>query len=592
MFNSDVKGILINLLENDQTRYECEVWFEYTRRNMERIREGAFLAIPNFSSNTTGYRYTILEIISVLPIHYGLGENAKGYPGFVREAAKSAFTDWREQESEVREDTTQIRAIAVPTNLEVNEDGKISEESNLPMPGGDVYTITAELTDQIVNKGINPEQDNIIKVGHLIREETVETYLLVDELLQVHFGIFGFTGAGKSNLLSTLVAKLFQERQSEDVLKVVFFDLMSEYATLVVDLLVQKDAYLIGLGAQTFPGEVIEYLAGNSAKLDAAALAMAKTALLPKALKGSTKKLVGVYKELLQSGKVRVYQRVDVSRSLGEFVTEFWNNISDSRFAQKDKPKVEGLIDSLSSIQETLLNADVEDILVRVKAVLKDLGSNAGKAVQELYNAIYNASEDLKRNPPLPLEKRVTVPWLVSKLNDSQQDNLFVIQAHNPDELRTFSKWLGEATYEERRRIGQISPLVSFIFDEADEFIPQEASGTYKDSTEIAMTLARRGRKFGLGIGIATQRITYLDTSIIAQPHTYFVSKLPRKSDQDRIREAFGLSDEMFRQTVKFKKGDWLLVSYDATGLEAVPLPIHTPNANERLTIFLEEYEQ
>lgn len=560
MFNFDIKGILINLQENEQTRYECEVWFDYTRRNMERIREGAFLAIPNFSSDAKGYRYTVLEIVSVLPIHYGLGENAKGYPGFVREAAKSAFTDWREQESEVREDTTQIRAIAVPTNLEVNEDGKISEESNLPMPGGDVYTITAELTDQIVNKGINPERDNIIKVGHLIREETVETYLLVDELLQVHFGIFGFTGAGKSNLLSTLVAKLFQERQSEDVLKVVFFDLMSEYATLVVDLLVQKDAYLIGLGAQTFPGDVIEYLAGDTAKLDSAALAMAKTALLPKALKGSNTKLFSVYKELLQLGKVRVYQRVDVSSSLGEFVKEFWNNVNDSRFAKADKTKVEELIDTLTSIQENLLNADIESILAEIKTVLKDVGANAGKAVQELYNALYNAAEDLKRNPPLPVEKRVTVPWLVSKLNDSQQDNLFVIQAHNPDELRTFSKWLGEATYEDRRRIGQISPLVSFIFDEADEFIPQEASGTYKDSTEIAMTLARRGRKFGLGIGIATQRITYLDTSIIAQPHTYFVSKLPRKSDQDRIREAFGLSDEMFRQTVKFKKGDWLLV--------------------------------
>jgi hypothetical protein len=185
---------------------------------------------------------------------------------------------------------------------------------------------------------------------------------------------------------------------------------------------------------------------------------------------------------------------------------------------------------------------------------------------------------------------RITVPDLVNKLNNATQDNLFIIQSHNPDDLRSFSNWLGNRCYEERRRKGQISPLVSFVFDEADEFIPQNPQGSYKDSTEIAMTLARRGRKFGLGIGIATQRITYLDTSILAQPHTYFVSKLPRKSDQDRIREAFGISEEMFRQTVKFKKGDWLLVSYDATGLEAVPLPIHTPDANERLAKFLEKF--
>ncbi len=589
MFIPNIQGILINLQEDEQTRYLCEVWFYYTRKNMEQIREGAFLAIPNFSSNSQGYRYAILEVVSILPIHYGLGENAKGYPGFVREAAKSAFTDWRDQENEVREDTTQIRVIAVPTNLEVNEDGRIGEESNLPMPGGDVYPINNQLTHEIVNRGIKPDQDNIIKVGHLIREQTVETYLLVEELLQVHFGVFGFTGAGKSNLLSTLVAKLFQERQRKDALKVVFFDLMSEYATLVLDLLVKEDAYLIGLGAQTFPGEVIEYLAGKESKLEAAAQAMAKTSLLPKALKSYRQELVAVYRELLENGKVLVYQRVDVSRSLGEFISEYWSSVNDSRFAKKDKQTVPDLIEELSSIQETFLEADVESVFGKLKTCAKNAGAIAGKAVEGLHDALNSTWEDLQLNPPLPSECRATVPWLAAKLNDLEKDSLFVIQAHNPDELRSFSSWLGNRIYEDRRRRGQISPLVSFVFDEADEFIPQDKMGTYKDSTEIAMTLARRGRKFGLGIGIATQRITYLDTSILAQPHTYFVSKLPRKSDQDRIRETFGLSEEMFRQTVKFKKGDWLLVSYDATGLEAVPLPIHTPDANERLAKFLKE---
>jgi hypothetical protein len=237
-----------------------------------------------------------------------------------------------------------------------------------------------------------------------------------------------------------------------------------------------------------------------------------------------------------------------------------------------------------------LINANVQSILQKIKTTAKSLGTRASTPLNGLYEAIYKAFEEIKNNPPLPPENRITVPDLVNKLNNATQDNLFIIQSHNPDDLRSFSNWLGNRCYEERRRKGQISPLVSFVFDEADEFIPQNPQGSYKDSTEIAMTLARRGRKFGLGIGIATQRITYLDTSILAQPHTYFVSKLPRKSDQDRIREAFGISEEMFRQTVKFKKGDWLLVSYDATGLEAVPLPIHTPDANERLAKFLEKF--
>ncbi|MBR8834352.1 MAG: ATP-binding protein [Stigonema ocellatum SAG 48.90 = DSM 106950] len=292
----------------------------------------------------------------------------------------------------------------------------------------------------------------------------------------------------------------------------------------------------------------------------------------------------------MAAGKVRVYQRVDVRSSLGSFIRNFWSEVNTSNFAAKDLQSVNNLINELSGIEQTLLEADVESILTQIRDTAQNLGARAKKALNDLHDTLSSAWENSRRNPPLPEESRVTVPELVSQINDSRKDNLFVIQSHDPNELRSFSRWLGNEAYEQRRRTGQISPLVSFIFDEADEFIPQDASGTYRDSTEIAMTLARRGRKFGLGIGIATQRITYLDTSIIAQPHTYFVSKLPRKSDQDRIRDAFGLSDEMFRQTVKFKKGDWLLVSYDATGLEAVPLPIHTPNANERLANFLQTY--
>jgi hypothetical protein len=52
------------------------------------------------------------------------------------------------------------------------------------------------------------------------------------------------------------------------------------------------------------------------------------------------------------------------------------------------------------------------------------------------------------------------------------------------------------------------------------------------------------------------------------------------------------MSESMFEQTFRFGKGDWLLVSHDATGLEAVPFPIHTENAEDRILKFLEEYRK
>ena len=185
---------------------------------------------------------------------------------------------------------------------------------------------------------------------------------------------------------------------------------------------------------------------------------------------------------------------------------------------------------------------------------------------------------------------RLTLEDIINNLNDPTHSSLYIIQSHNPDDLRDFAYRLGVELYESRRREGIISPLVSFVFDEADEFIPQqpEKESSYARSAWIAEMLARRGRKFGIGIGICTQRTRLLRTSVMAQPHTYLISKLPRLSDRQAVQEAFGFSEEMFRQTFKFVPGDWLLASYDATGLKGIPIPIHAENANERIHNFLE----
>jgi hypothetical protein len=51
---------------------------------------------------------------------------------------------------------------------------------------------------------------------------------------------------------------------------------------------------------------------------------------------------------------------------------------------------------------------------------------------------------------------------------------------------------------------------------------------------------------------------------------------LAYNTDRQAVGEAFGVSEELLHQTFKFKKGQWLLISHDATGLEAIPVPIKT----------------
>lgn len=88
------------------------------------------------------------------------------------------------------------------------------------------------------------------------------------------------------------------------------------------------------------------------------------------------------------------------------------------------------------------------------------------------------------------------------------------------------------------------------------------------------------------------QRIVYLDTNILGQPHTYFVSKLPGATDREKIQGAFGLSDETLQESLRFNVGQWLLISHSATGVDDLPIPVQIPDANVRINDFLNNFSK
>ncbi|PLZ98800.1 ATPase [Fischerella thermalis CCMEE 5268] len=592
-------GVLMKLEENDQSRYEFEVWFEYTRLAMNDIKEGTMLAVPNYATTKEEIHYSILEVTSIKPIHYAIGEDPQGYPGFVLEAAKNAAHDWTGQDDEPTEDTTTIQCTAIPTNLELLErkDGcDFQSEQNIPMVGAVVRILDTEPTKQVVNKDIDldAEKDSLFVGGKLIRDKKVETFVRIEEFIRVHFGIFGFTGAGKSNLLSTYIANLLT---SPKVVKIVLFDLMGEYTVLLLDQLLNKkiNGQILTIGKQTLPEGLFKYInqLQNFSDLNTATTQFQKYTLLPKALVSEREFVKQGLQQLIKTKAIRFYQD---AQSLTIYDVFFTDAVPWAQKRQKEKFNQRKEIVK-KCLQQAGLTGNYQnthftpDLAKTIREELeKELGNHTYKDFKDKgdFNNHLAKLKELETTTDIFFAAGTTLDDVVKDLNNDKQSSLWIIQAHNSNELRNFSKRLGEKVYEERRQNGLVDPLVSFIFDEADEFIPSKTNGeSYENSKEIVETLARRGRKFGLGIGIATQRTRYLDTSIMAQPHTYLVSKLPRESDRDVVAEAFGVSKDMFRQTFKFKPGNWLLMSHDATGLKAIPVPIQTEDANQRLKEFL-----
>jgi len=588
---------LMKMAESEQTRYQYEIWFEYTRQTMAELKEGTFLAVKNFSTNQNENHHSILEIVSLMPIHYALGESPEGYPGFVMEAARNIATDWTSQEDRSEEDTTIIRCIAIPTGIEIAEsqNGRdLNHDRALPMIGSDARVLTHDATREIVNREISPDRDHVFEGGTWLVDDRVPIYIRAEDFIRLHFGIFGFTGAGKSNFVSTYIANLLHiSRNRNRPVKIVLFDLMSEYVPILIDCLYEfSKAYLVILGEQTIPDSTIRYLAGEKSKdmLKSATEDFLRTTLLPKSLESERSKFLRPIAILLRDNKVKIFKERE--RTIDVIIEEFKLPGGMGNIAGKVYDFVKVLKESYKDSPPTLENVngikkEIDDFIEKCEDQPSPKLTDKARIGLDGLRAHLEGNVRITEHQ-YPDDVVLSIGSITDGLNQEGHSSLYIIQSHDPDTIRSFAHSLGFHVFHRRRELGSNTPLVSFIFDEADEFIPQSPKEeSYRNSSSIAAMLARRGRKFGLGLGIATQRVRYLDTSIMAQPHTYLVSKMPRLSDREAIQEAFGFSEDMFRQTFKFAPGDWLLASHDATGLKAVPIPIHAQDANERIREFL-----
>jgi DNA helicase HerA-like ATPase len=134
-----------------------------------------------------------------------------------------------------------------------------------------------------------------------------------------------------------------------------------------------------------------------------------------------------------------------------------------------------------------------------------------------------------------------------------------------------------------------VKPYILLVFDEAQEFIPSNGSGIEAKCSAHVETLLRQGRKYGLGVCIATQRIAYLNTNALQQIHTYFVGTLPRPYDRQLVSDTFMIDKNILEKTLEFAPGEWLLSSYIATGMENVPIFIKADNAEHQIEKHLKD---
>ena len=595
------RSALVNMTPDDQGRFDYELMCQYTRLGLDALQVGDLVGVENFTPNSNGKKvYSVLTINQVYPVHYA-AQGSNAYPGHEFESMRAIKEDWESQEDKPLHLTTTIKIKAVSTGyqfeLDVRNDEhlpSLQEERNLPMIGAQIRPLSLDMVDAIVNQGLEKQPDS--PLSHKKFEE-LNIKLDQESLLTTHFGIFGFTGVGKSNLVSSLVSSLCFENPTP-LSNFIIMDPNDEYLGLFIDrgIIKSDEITYIHIGSDSLHEEILTNLGNPLKEIDQDVIDIMRRQLrLPSVLLEKSQGNAN-FSKAINDGLRNIIQRTRIMlpfEDVAEIITEFVKNQIDKNTG----PEVRTTINSiLMAWTDPYIGRSVnsEEILKAIEFVnsednLKSISDLNTAAKETNARGIINRAktqlkQEATRLSQIPSEGILQINELINRISDSDKRQTVIITGRRDSELKRFVAILGNKIYDRRRKDPNRTPFIIFMFDEADLFIPQSGlDDETMEVRELCVTLARRGRKFGLGIGIATQRSSLLDTEVMSNLHTYFVSKLPRVEDRKRVAEAFGISEEQLAPTFTFSKGNWLVISHDATGLKGVPIPTKAVDANERI---------
>lgn len=571
-------------------KYECRIKAQYQKDLMGLLEEGMLLAVRNFKAKKfDGKRFTLLEISRIGPEHFGLrGLSDQSYYPYQFEVIEQSVADWDTDDRA----TMIIQLSAIPLNYDLILDcgeHRYVKGFTYPVVGERVYILNKATIHRMYNRKLVEElgltwnekivtnhearKDPRLGTIKMFQEEdgAVPIYVSFEKLVRYHFGVFSFTGGGKSNLLSNILRRILCHSKS---IKIVIFDISMEYPFLLQDVFLDKSI---------------------------------KSKIIAEIPISETNK----FSKIMVTP--RGFEKYDATQNMTKIISQ--GKLGHYEEAAKPPPTYEGIFEQIRSLEKAegdkQVNLDaIHEIESNVLKWLKDNGLERASIISpefldylqatatgsiEKFKVWKNGSlaawastrvelkSTLNRSKAVIDANAFTPAKLLNLLNGDTR--LLCLSIAEPNIVKNLAITLTSEMLRQRKREFQVDPQILFVFDEAQEFIPayEKARGVDLTCTQRIETLLRQGRKYGLGGCVATQRIAYLNTNALQQLHTYFVGPLPRPYDRSLVSSTFTIDQGILEKTLEFAPGQWLLSSYIATGMENVPIFINTDNSESEV---------
>jgi DNA helicase HerA-like ATPase len=350
---------------------------------------------------------------------------------------------------------------------------------SFPVPGQTV--ILADDTD--FDAIFSPRERAHIKVGRVYPAHRVTATVLTDPLLSRHFAIMGSTGTGKSCTVSLLLHRLVERLPNAHVL---VLDPHDEYGGAFADQAVRFNTGNLKLPYWLMNlEEHVELFIGHRTAEREVEVDILKRCLLAARKEGANRSRA---------------ERVTVDTPIPYRISDLLGLI-DADMGRLDKP-------------EKLLP------FLRLKTKIEELKNDPRYAFMFSGLMVNDSLQDIiARLLRFPVAKK---PVSIIDLSGVPADIVDVVVSVLCRLVFDFSVW-------SRREAAQ--PLL-LVCEEAHRYIPAEPRFGQDAARKALERIAKEGRKYGVSLGIVSQRPADLAASVLSQCGTIFAMRMNNDRDQ------------------------------------------------------------
>jgi hypothetical protein len=377
--------------------------------------------------------------------------------------------------------------------VRVDEDGR--EEfstgiSRYPYLGAIAHRIRSRDLMRIYDSGMGSS----CAIGKLTQDESIDAAIHIPTMLSKHFAVVGSTGVGKSTAVSLLLHKAIA---SDPKLRVLILDPHNEFAAAFPDHSIVVDTDTLDLPFWLMRLEE--------------------------------------FAEVIFRGRPPVPEELDMLRDLVPDAKRAFRG-SDSSLMRRqtekssitaDTPVPYRMADLLALIDERIGRLEgrqekphLRSLKIRIISAINDPRYHFMFSNNTISDTIMETIAQIFR---IPGDNRPICTFQLAGIPSEVVNSVASVLCRMAFELALWSD-------------GAIHMLV--VCEEAHRYIPADPNLGFLPTRQAIARIAKEGRKYGVSLGIVTQRPGELDQTILSQCSTLFAMRLANDRDQDIIRSA------------------------------------------------------